>query len=265
MSKLRPSKRASAAIAAVMAVAVSIGGYWYAPAPTGKQYPAAVVLAAEHLLKGWEGLRLTAYRDMVGVWTICYGETQGVRAGMRKTKAECEAMLYERLHRDFWLPIVACAPPLKDAPIPVQTAMLSGAWNIGVGYAARDGVRGRGWCGSTASRHIRNRQWMSSCDALTMYNRAGGRVVQGLVNRREMGNPGQMGEGELCVTPMGKAPAATTPAAPQPAPVAPVEVPEAPVAPPPAPAAGGPPAALFIGLALALAAGAGFLIWRRRK
>lgn len=255
MSKLRPSKRASAAIAAVMAVAVSIGGYWYAPAPTGKQYPAAVVLAAEHIIKGWEGLRFTAYRDMVGVWTICYGETQGVRAGMRKTKAECEAMLYERLYRDFYLPIVACAAPLKDAPVPVQSAQLAGAWNIGTGA----------WCKSTASRHIRNRQWMSACDALTMYNRAGGKVVRGLQLRREMGDEQRLGEGELCVTPMGKVPPIAKALPQQPAPVAPVEVPASPITQPHDPATGGLPVALFIGLALALAAGIGLLIFRKRK
>ncbi|WP_412074125.1 glycoside hydrolase family protein [Tritonibacter mobilis] len=29
----------------------------------------------------WEGLRTKAYRDIVGVWTVCYGETKGVRRG----------------------------------------------------------------------------------------------------------------------------------------------------------------------------------------
>lgn len=208
-SKLRPTKRASAAIAAVMAMAFSIGGAWFVTVPSGKPgtateaaqvYPAAVVLAAEYIVKDWEGLRLTAYRDMVGVWTICYGETQGVRAGMRKTKAECEAMLYERLYRDFYLAIVKCAPELAVAPVSVQASMLSGSFNFGVGYAARNGVRGRGWCGSTAARHIRAKSWRPACEAQTMFNRAGGRVVQGLVNRREMGNAQYIGEGEMCVS-----------------------------------------------------------------
>ncbi|SCW95686.1 lysozyme [Ancylobacter rudongensis] len=190
VSKLRPTKRASAAIAAVMAMAVSIGGALFVTAPNGKQYPAAVVLAAEHIVKDWEGLHLTAYRDMVGIWTICYGETLGVKPGMRKTRAECEAMLYERLHRDFYLAIVKCAPQLAAAPISVQASMLSGSFNFGVGA----------WCRSTASRHIRVRAWRPACDAQTLFNRAGGRVVQGLVNRREMGDAQRLGEGELCVS-----------------------------------------------------------------
>lgn len=199
VSKLRPTKRASAAIAAVMAMAFSIGGAWFVSVPSAKPgatteaaqvYPAAVVLAAEYIVKDWEGLRLTSYRDMVGVWTVCYGETLGVRAGMRKTKAECEAMLYERLYRDFYLVIVKCAPELAVAPVSVQASMLSGSFNFGVGA----------WCRSTASRHIRAKSWRPACDAQTMFNRAGGRVVQGLVNRREMGNAHYIGEGEMCVS-----------------------------------------------------------------
>lgn len=191
ITKLRPTKRARAAIAAVMALAISIGGIWYVPTPSGKQYPAAVLLAAEHIIKGWEGLRLVAYRDIVGVWTICYGETLGVRAGMRKTAAECEALLYERVYRDFYIPMSQCAAPaFVEAPVPVQAAMLGGGYNFGVG----------GWCGSTAARYIRAKLWRHACDAQTAWNRAGGKVVQGLVNRREMGDASRMGEGELCVT-----------------------------------------------------------------
>lgn len=195
--KLRPTKRASAAIAAVMAVAMSIGGVWYARAPDGRQYPAAVVLAVEHIIKNWEGLRLVAYRDMVGVWTICYGETLNVRAGMRKTKAECEAMLYERAYRDFYLPMAKCAAPaFVQAPVPVQAAMLGGGFNFGVGSIKPR----RGWCGSSAADAIRARNWPGACVAQTAWNRAGGEVVQGLVNRREMGDASRLGEGELCVT-----------------------------------------------------------------
>ena len=44
------------------------------------------------LIKSFEGLRLQAYRDVVGVWTIGFGTTRGVKAGMSITKdrpSEC--------------------------------------------------------------------------------------------------------------------------------------------------------------------------------
>nr|WP_241482183.1 hypothetical protein [Leisingera sp. ANG-Vp] len=34
----------------------------------------------------WEGLRTEAYRDVVGVWTVCYGETKGVKPGDSHSK-----------------------------------------------------------------------------------------------------------------------------------------------------------------------------------
>lgn len=42
---------------------------------------------------GWEGLRQEAYRDVVGVWTVCYGKTQQVAPGDRYSKAECDQIL----------------------------------------------------------------------------------------------------------------------------------------------------------------------------
>lgn len=33
------------------------------------------------LIESFEGLRLTAYQDSVGVWTIGYGHTKGVKKG----------------------------------------------------------------------------------------------------------------------------------------------------------------------------------------
>ena len=38
-----------------------------------------------NLVKNFEGCRLTAYLDPVGVWTIGYGHTSGVRSGQRIT------------------------------------------------------------------------------------------------------------------------------------------------------------------------------------
>ena len=37
-------------------------------------------------LKEFEGLRLRAYKDLVGVWTIGYGHTRGVKAGQTITE-----------------------------------------------------------------------------------------------------------------------------------------------------------------------------------
>lgn len=148
----------------------------------------AVAIAIVALIKPWEGRELKAYRDIVGVWTICDGETKGVRPGDVKTDAECDAMLLDRVENDFFKPLVACVPGYLAAPVSVQASMLSLAYNVGTGAA----------CKSTAARLIGERRYDAACVAMTRFNRAGGKVVRGLKLRREYGDANRIGELELC-------------------------------------------------------------------
>lgn len=45
------------------------------------------------LIKKFEGCRLTAYQDAVGVWTIGYGHTSGVKRGQTITQAQADSYL----------------------------------------------------------------------------------------------------------------------------------------------------------------------------
>ena len=47
----------------------------------------------KQLIRDFEGLRLSAYRDAVGVLTIGYGHTKGVRPGQVITRTEAEKLL----------------------------------------------------------------------------------------------------------------------------------------------------------------------------
>jgi lysozyme len=49
------------------------------------------------LVKRWEGLRLQAYKDIAGVWTIGYGHTTGVRPGDKITEETAETYLRQDL------------------------------------------------------------------------------------------------------------------------------------------------------------------------
>ena len=52
------------------------------------------------LIEKFEGLRLTAYQDMVGVWTIGYGHTgPDVKAGLTITQQQAEQLLINDLAR----------------------------------------------------------------------------------------------------------------------------------------------------------------------
>lgn len=135
---------------------------------------AAGVLAATAVFVGpWEGLRTSAYIDPVGVPTVCYGETRGVQMGDSYTPAECKAMLEAALveYRDG---VVACIPDLPEQPEGVQVALVSWTYNVGIGAA----------CGSTLARLANADDWRGACNQLPRWNRGGGRVIQGLTNRR---------------------------------------------------------------------------------
>lgn len=124
---------------------------------------------------------LKAYLDIVQVPTACDGITKGVRIGMRFTEAQCAAKLEDALivHAEG---VIACVPGLYGRPNQAAAAV-SLAYNIGVA----------GFCRSTAARRFKAGQWRAGCDAFAMWNRAGGRVVPGLVNRRKR-------ERAMCIT-----------------------------------------------------------------
>jgi GH24 family phage-related lysozyme (muramidase) len=140
---------------------------------------AAFLAVAAPLVMQWEGKENAAYLDRIAsppVWTICYGETRGVKAGDLRTDAQCRDMLHAglaeyraRLHKHFTPDTLASRlTPNRDA------AYVSLAWNVGIAGAGR----------STATRRLNAGDVAGGCEALTWWNRAGQRVVRGLVNRR---------------------------------------------------------------------------------
>ena len=123
-----------------------------------------------------EGMRLEAYLDAVGVPTICAGTTRGVKMGMRKTLAECRAVLRAEVaeYRLGWLAYVTAGAQARHLTPHRETAFTSWAINIGIAGAG----------GSTATRRLNASDIPGACDAITWFNKAGGRVMRGLVIRR---------------------------------------------------------------------------------
>lgn len=119
----------------------------------------------------WEGLRTTAYQDVVGVWTVCYGETKGVRAGDRYSRAECDAMLARELVA-YEAELDRCLT--HPVPVGMKIALISWTYNVGAGAA----------CKSTLVRKANSGDLTGACNELPRWNRAGGRVWKGLTNRR---------------------------------------------------------------------------------
>lgn len=207
INKITSSKRGRAAVLAGIMAAAATGWTTYkasVPAVTPAAIhravdkgirPPAVEIALE-LIKPWEGLRTRAYLDSIGVPTICIGETmvggKPVRLGMTMTEEQCKAMFITRVTRDFYLPLVDKLDGFVDAPDSVQAAAISIAYNAGTGVLTRPT--------STAGRFITARKYPEACAALTAFNRAGGKVLPGLVARREMGDKSRVGEAEVCLS-----------------------------------------------------------------
>lgn len=143
---------------------------------------AALALAAAFIAP-WEGVELRAYRDIVGVPTICYGETRGVQMGDTATLAECQTQLAKAV-ADFERGIRPCLP--ATLPDKTRAAFVSAAYNIGTAA----------FCRSSMSRRALAGDLPGACDALRMWNKAGGKVVRGLTNRREA-------ERKLCLEGLG--------------------------------------------------------------
>lgn len=118
----------------------------------------------------WEGKSNTPYVDIVGVRTVCYGETRVVMKPY--TDAECEDMLAGGL-ADFAEAVVDRNPELMGHNNQLAAAT-SLAYNIGV----------RAYGRSTVAKRFSAGNWRGACEAFLMWNKAGGRVVKGLDNRR---------------------------------------------------------------------------------
>jgi lysozyme len=124
-------------------------------------------------VSGAEGLRQSAYRDVTGIPTICFGETRGVAMGDRKTPEECRAMLEGRLE-EFGAEVDRCCPSCGATPAR-KAGSVSFAYNVG---SAK-------FCTSTYVKKMQRGDVRGACDELLRWNKAGGVVMPGLTARRE--------------------------------------------------------------------------------
>lgn len=125
-------------------------------------------------VKPWEGREYTPYRDLVGVWTTCDGITgRHVIPNKIYTDHECDALLSGELELHGRRLMSCIAVPV---PQHRYEALASWAYNVGTGAA----------CGSTLVRRLNaGEDQIPVCKELLRWDRAGGRQVRGLTNRRQ--------------------------------------------------------------------------------
>jgi lysozyme len=128
------------------------------------------------LIKQYEGIKLDAYQDVAGIWTIGYGHIRGVTPGMHLTPEEAEQALQNDL--------TGAEAAVDDATSGTDTtdnqfsAMVAFAFNVGTANFRQ----------STVLKLHLVRDFQNAADAFLRWNKA--RVngilqpVDGLTNRR---------------------------------------------------------------------------------
>lgn len=124
------------------------------------------------LIKTYEGLRLKAYQDSVGVWTIGYGHTRTAKPGMTITAEEAEALLRQDLADAEKAVTRLVKVPLNDNQ---YSALVSFVFNLGSGNFAM----------STLLKKINSGDIAGAAKEFKRWNRAGKKVLAGLVRRRD--------------------------------------------------------------------------------
>lgn len=141
----------------------------------------ALDAAGRKFIQGWEGTRNKAYRDSAGIWTIgtgfiryLVGHRRGtrVKAGDYLTDAEIEAEFIQQIQVYEQAVTDVVRVKLNQSQF---NALVSLCYNIGVGALKR----------STVIKELNQGRYTAASRAFSMWTRAGGRVIRGLVNRRE--------------------------------------------------------------------------------
>ncbi len=124
------------------------------------------------LTKSFEGLRLEAYQDCAGVWTIGYGHTgPTVSAGQFISDAEAEKLRQEDLAE-----VVAC---VNHA---VQAVISQGQFDAMVDFCFNAGREN--FVQSTLLRKVNSGDLQGAAGQFALWVHAGGEVVPGLLRRR---------------------------------------------------------------------------------
>ncbi len=128
------------------------------------------------MVKEFEGCYLKAYQDAIGVWTIGYGITSSdkaitgktIKEGMRITRATAEKWLTESLNQ-IYLPKVLKYQGKYHFNTSQIDALTSFAYNIGsIDQLTKNGTR-----------NLTEIEYY-----MHQYNKAGGKILPGLVRRR---------------------------------------------------------------------------------
>lgn len=125
-------------------------------------------------IKQFEGCRLEAYKDAVGIWTIGYGQTFGVTKGMTITQERADEWIVEYI--ESLESALEAIPGLKNLSQNRWDAIVSFTYNVGIGNLRR----------STLLKKIQNNpNGRSIYTEFLRWDKAKGKRLEGLTRRRQ--------------------------------------------------------------------------------
>lgn len=134
---------------------------------------AAAAALAVSTVAYFEGYVPVVYKDPIGRSAVCYGhDDQMLRLGERYTREQCETLLADDLAKHA-AALDCFKRPLTDGQ---KAAIVSFAFNVGTAAVCKSTLVRKANSGYPAA------EW---CPELKRWTLAGGRVLPGLVKRRE--------------------------------------------------------------------------------
>lgn len=124
------------------------------------------------LTEKFEGLRLQAYQDIVGIWTNGYGNTHNVVPGSTITLDQAVSDLRDNIAGAEYVVNRVVTVPLKQGQF---DALVDFVFNLGAGN----------FQSSTLLRKLNAKDYAGAAAEFNKWNHAGGKVVAGLTARRQ--------------------------------------------------------------------------------
>lgn len=134
--------------------------------------------AGVDMIKGFEGFRTKSYDDGVGVWTIGYGTTRYPDGSKAKPNQVCTASQAQEYLKHDLIEFEATVNSSVSVALNQNQfdALVSLTYNIG-SKAFKD---------STLLKNLNSGNYQAAADQFLVWRKAGGRVLDGLVKRRNI-------------------------------------------------------------------------------
>ena len=133
-------------------------------------------MTAIDLIKKYEGFKPEAYQDSVGVWTIGYGTTringEPIKAGMTITEDQALQLVQQEVNK-LWSQIEQISRINLNQN--QMNALVDFAYNLGFNALKT----------STLMKYVNQSKFDQAANEFTRWVYAGGKVLPGLVKRRE--------------------------------------------------------------------------------